>query len=92
MLALGIGFLFAGYTVGTYGWVLLKGYDIPFRQWVSPLHPWQWPAAGGTIPPIPDTQLFPTSTSQPGSSGGPGGGTPPPPVTGPPPPVTPPIL
>lgn len=59
--------LFAGYTVAGYGWVLLKGWDIPFRQWVSPLHPYTWPAGGGDPPPIGADRLFPSST--PGAGG-----------------------
>lgn len=67
MLVIGMAVLYAGYTVGSYGWVLLKGWDIPFRAWISPLHPYTWPAGGAEPPPIPPTQLFPGSAS----SGGP---------------------
>lgn len=50
--------IFGGYTVGSYGWVLLKGYDITFKEWVDPLHPYTWPSSGkpGAIPP---GQVFP---------------------------------
>lgn len=52
--------VFGWYTVASYGYVLLKGYDIPFTRWVSPLNPYRWPAKGDpqTIPP---TQVFPSS-------------------------------
>lgn len=65
--------VFAGYTVAGYGWVLLKGWDIPFRQWVSPLHPYTWPAGGADPPPIPPSQLFPGSKAPPADSGAAGG-------------------
>ncbi len=68
MLVLGMAFVFAGYSVSSYGVILLKGWDIPFRSWMSPLNPWQWPA-GGAVPLIPDTKLFPTSASTAASSG-----------------------
>jgi hypothetical protein len=58
MLGIGILLVWAGYGVGSYGWCLLRGYDVPFRAWMSPLNPYQWPAGGPTF--IPDNQLFPT--------------------------------
>lgn len=50
---------FAGYAVASYGAILLRGYDISFRQWMSPLHPWQWPAAGTKVAKAPNSRLFP---------------------------------
>jgi hypothetical protein len=67
MLVVGMAVVFAGYTVGSYGWVLLKGWDIPFRSWISPLSTYTWPAGGAEPPPIPATQLFPSSAA---ASGG----------------------
>jgi hypothetical protein len=32
MTAVGIGLVFVGYTLGLYGWILLRGYDIPFTS------------------------------------------------------------
>jgi hypothetical protein len=51
-----IAVIFAGYTVASYGVVLLRGYDVPWRQWVNPLNPWQWK---GKPPAIPPTQIWP---------------------------------
>lgn len=62
---LGILVVFAGYTVTSYGWVLLRGYNITFRQWVSPLNPYIWQGTPGTVP---TGQIFPGQT-QPASSG-----------------------
>ena len=59
MLTLGMGIVFAGYSVGSYGWVLLQGWDIPLRSWVSPLHPFVWPS--GDPPTTPPNKLFPSS-------------------------------
>jgi hypothetical protein len=55
-MTIGIITIFAGYTIASYGVVLLKGWDITWRQWISPLNPWQW---SGTPPPIPTGQVFP---------------------------------
>jgi hypothetical protein len=39
MVAIGIGLVFVGYTVGLYGYILLRGYDITFSQLFS-LNTW----------------------------------------------------
>lgn len=54
--------IFAGYTVASYGWILLKGYDITFKQWVNPLNPFTWPASGNP-PTVPAGSVFPTGTA-----------------------------
>jgi hypothetical protein len=60
--AIGIVLAMVGYTVGSWGYVLVKGYNITLVQWVSPLHPFS-----GAWPPqcVPPGFIFPTS-SQPG--------------------------
>ena len=62
MKAVTIALALAAYTVGTWGYVLIKGYNITLREWVTPLHPY-----AGTWPPkcVPPGFIFPTST-QPG--------------------------
>jgi hypothetical protein len=52
----GLIIIFAGYTIASYGLVLLLGYDIPFKRWIDPTDAWQWPA---DIPKIPATQVWP---------------------------------
>lgn len=42
MLAVGMAMVFAGYTIGLYGWILVKGYDIPF---ISLFNRQSWPTA-----------------------------------------------
>lgn len=53
----GIIGIFAGYTIASYAVVLVKGYDIPFKAWVNPIHPWQWPSGG--VPKAKPTQILP---------------------------------
>lgn len=86
----GILIVFAGYTIASYGVVLLKGYNITLKQWIDPLDPYVWPA--GKIPKIPAGQIFPGGASSvSGSNSGGSSGkspnslplTPPPPVVGP---------
>jgi hypothetical protein len=77
VLTFGMVVTFGAYTVGSYGWVLLKGWDIPLRAWVSPLNPYQWPKDGTEPDTIPPAQLFPTGK---GSSWG-GNITAPPSIT-----------
>jgi hypothetical protein len=70
VIAIGVVLVWAGYGVGSYGWVLIKGYNIPVRQWFSPIHPWQWPAAGATVPTVPLGHIFPTASAAPGATQG----------------------
>lgn len=56
-----MGLLWAGYAVTSWGFVLVKGWDITFREWVSPLHPYQWPASGNP-PKIPQGKVWPVAT------------------------------
>lgn len=86
MIAIGMGVLWWGYLQAIYGYTLLKGYNITWRQLANPIHPYQWPVAGTKIPTIPKGQIMPgkapstttTTASQPGSvvpgtvPGGPG--------------------
>jgi hypothetical protein len=53
--AAGLLIIFAGYAVGSYGIILMRGYNISPQQWFDPLHPLtSWPAKGS----IPSTQIF----------------------------------
>jgi hypothetical protein len=58
MLVFGIALLFAGYGVGSYGYVLVKGWDITLREWFSPLNPYQWPQ-NSDPPSVPQGQVWP---------------------------------
>ena len=71
MIAVGMLLTWAGYSVGLWGWCLLRGYNVTLGQLMSPTHPYGsgkgqgWPPAQ-----IPDTQVFPggPSSSSPASS------------------------
>ena len=57
MTAAGIVVVWLGYGLASYGWLLVQGYDITFRQWFSPINPLtSWPAKGST----PATTILPT--------------------------------
>lgn len=66
MIVLGIGLVWAGYTVGFYGYCLVKGYNVKFSQLVSPTgyYKGNWP------PPvnIPGDTIFPNGQTGTGTS------------------------
>lgn len=52
MLPLGLILGFAGYGIGTWGYILIRGYNVTLREWFSPLHPFTGQLdANGTVPP-----------------------------------------
>ena len=57
MVAVAFALLWAGYSGGSWGWCLLRGYNVTLGQLVSPVHPYHggWPPG-----PIPDTQVWPS--------------------------------
>jgi hypothetical protein len=61
VLAAGIILGWAAYGLGSWGYCLVRGWDVPFRAWFSPLNPYQFPPDGPKK--IPDTKLFPGSPS-----------------------------
>jgi hypothetical protein len=68
MKAAGLGLAFVAYTIGTWGFILVKGYNITLRQWVTPLHPFTGPlASAGTVP---QGNLFPGKPSTAAAKGG----------------------
>ena len=78
MLPLGMLITFAGYGLASYGYVLVKGWDITFASWWNPLNPWEWTAASAASPPvIPPTQVLPSAAAAavkpPDQAGAPGG-------------------
>lgn len=46
MIALAALVVWVGYGNASWGWCLVKGYDVPFIQWWNPLGPYVWPADG----------------------------------------------
>ena len=60
MLPVAMVVIWGAYAVGSWGYCLLRGYDVSFRSWVSPLHPYAgpWPPAL-----IPTGKLWPQSAA-----------------------------
>jgi hypothetical protein len=56
MPAIGMGLGWLGYSLGLWGWSLLRGYNVTLGQLMSPVHPYSgaWPP-----PLLPDTQTLP---------------------------------
>lgn len=59
MVGLGFAVMWVGYQQLFYGWVLMKGYDIRWRDLATPIHPYQWPPRGQKIPLVPKGQILP---------------------------------
>jgi hypothetical protein len=56
MPAVGMIFAWFGYSVASWGWILIKGWDVTFGQWLDPVHRYSgpWPP-----PYIPDGYVLP---------------------------------
>jgi hypothetical protein len=54
--AIGMGLGWLGYSLGLWGWSLLRGYNVTLGQLMSPAHPYSgaWPPAL-----MANTQIFP---------------------------------
>ena len=59
MLPLGIILGFTGYGLGSWGWVLVKGYNITLREWFSPLHPFTGALDSNGC--VPQGSIFPVA-------------------------------
>ena len=67
MPALGMGIVWFGYSLASWGYILIKGYNIKFTDWINPLHPY---SGGWNPPPKIDNSnvLLPGGSSSTGSS------------------------
>lgn len=70
MFALGLGVLYLGYSVTLYGYILIRGYDVSFKQ----MFVGEWPPTSGSTAPAATAPTVggastPTATS-PGTSTG----------------------
>jgi hypothetical protein len=55
MPAIGMLLAWAGYSVASWGYCLIRGYDVKFTDWINPAHPYQgWPP-----PQAPADQIIP---------------------------------
>lgn len=47
MIAVGMALVFGGYSIGLYGWILVRGYDIRFTDLFN-RQPWPIASKAGT--------------------------------------------
>lgn len=69
MVAVAMVAVWGAYGMGTWGWCLVKGYNITFSQWFNPAKPYQWPKNGPDL--VPAGQVFPSGKggqAQPGTA------------------------
>jgi hypothetical protein len=59
VLVVGMVVAWAGYSLASWGYELLKDQDITLGAWMNPVHPFDWSA--GEPGRIPDTQINPSS-------------------------------
>lgn len=61
MIAIGLGLAWGGYAVAFYGYCLIRGYNITFKQIASPVswYSGTWPPTGK----VPASQILPGTTS-----------------------------
>ena len=67
MPAIAMGLAWAGYTLGLWGWCLLRGYNVTLGQLASPTHPAVWATVAASH--VPDGQVLPVSSGAPGAAG-----------------------
>jgi hypothetical protein len=59
MLVMGFGLLWVGYSISSWGYVLIKGWNIPLSMWMNPVNPYKWPPNGQDPPKIPQGRVWP---------------------------------
>jgi hypothetical protein len=70
--AFGMGLIWFGYSLTSWGYCLVRGYNIRFTDWINPLHPYTgaWPPPGT----IPAADVFPgVATGSAGEAADPSG-------------------
>lgn len=63
MIPVGMLIIWAGYGLGSWGWCLVKGWDVPIGRWFNPVSPYLLPKAPAAPPPIPAWAVFPPSAT-----------------------------
>lgn len=61
MFPVGVLIAWAGYGLGSWGWILVKGYNITFTEWFNPVHVFEWPGPQAKIPMVPAGSVWPTA-------------------------------
>lgn len=73
MLPVGMVLVWAGYSVGLWGWCLIRGYNVTLGQLMSPTHPYGSGKGQAWPPPLMSpNQIFPgknTGQSAPAAAG-----------------------
>ncbi len=60
MLPVGMLLTWAGYSIGLWGWCLIRGYNVTLGQLMSPVHPYGSAKAQAWPPPLMSpNQIFP---------------------------------
>jgi hypothetical protein len=62
MVAIAVLAAWGAYGMTTWGWCLVKGYNITFANWFDPLHPYMW--TGNEPELVPAGSVLPTSGAQ----------------------------
>lgn len=68
MPAIAMGLIWGGWTLGLWGWCLVRGYDVSLGQLINPVHQLDWKTA--TAQQIPNTQIVPGGQNAASSSSG----------------------
>lgn len=50
MVAVGFFGLWVFYGIGTWGYCLVKGYNVTFGQWFNPMKPYEWNGSPDRVP------------------------------------------
>jgi hypothetical protein len=61
MPAIAFGLIWAGYTLGLWGYSLTRGYNVTLGQLADPVHSPSWSSITGSS--IPSSQVFPGKTT-----------------------------
>lgn len=56
MIGLFAAVIWWGYGLGSYGWVMIKGYDVSMASWFTPVGTFAWTSNPGFVP---KGQVFP---------------------------------
>jgi len=66
MLPIAFLVTWTGYGITSWGYCLLRGWNIPASAWFSPINTWQWTASNSDSPPlIGPTQVNPGPAPKP---------------------------
>lgn len=70
MPAIGMGLVWGGWTLGLWGYCLIRGYDVTLGQLANPVHVLNWKTATANL--TPNTQIVPGGQNTPAGAKPPG--------------------